>query len=123
MAKKSSFRFLFWFHGKGKLFSMNGLSVVIITKNEETVIVDCLDSVQFANEVIVIDAGSEDRTTEIAKKKGAIVFHHEFTNFSQQRNFGMSKTQYPWVLYIDADERVTEKLQEEIVDVVKNYNE
>ena len=85
------------------------LTVIILTKNEEEVIADCLDSVRdISDEVLVVDSGSEDRTPDIAEKFGAKVIHHSFENFAEQRNFAMSKARGDWVLYIDADERVTQ---------------
>lgn len=91
------------------------LSVLILTKNEEENIADCLKSVrQLAEEIIVVDAQSVDRTVKIAQKDGAKVFIHHFVDFAEARNFGLSKASGEWVLYVDADERVTEELKDEI---------
>jgi glycosyltransferase involved in cell wall biosynthesis len=86
------------------------ISGIVITKNEENLIADCLDSLYFCNEIIVIDNKSEDRTVEIAKKMGAKVFEHESDDFSKLRNIGLNKATNDWVLYVDADERTTKEL-------------
>lgn len=92
------------------------ISVVILTKNEEKHIGDCLDSVSWCDEKIVIDDHSDDKTVEIARKKGAKVFTHSLHNdFSEQRNFGLEKAQEEWVLFIDADERVSSALWYEVM--------
>lgn len=83
------------------------LSVIVIAKNEEDRIADCLDSLSFCDEIIVVDSGSEDRTKEIAKRMGAKVFDYMSDNFSSLRNFGLEKANNEWILYVDADERVT----------------
>jgi glycosyltransferase involved in cell wall biosynthesis len=93
---------------------MNKLSVVILTKNVEEFIADCIDSVPFASEIIVIDDMSTDRTAEIAKLHGAKVISHEFASFADRRNFGLKKAKGDWIFYIDADERVSKELEESI---------
>jgi len=95
------------------------LSVIIIAKNAEKEIVDALFSVKFADEIIVIDAGSEDRTVDIAKKEGAKVFQHISADFSDMRNYGLQEAKGEWVLYIDTDERVTDELVMKIKNVCK----
>lgn len=100
------------------------LSVIIITKNEEELIRQCLESVsELADEVIVIDSESEDRTTEIAKTGGAKVYVHHFKDFADQRNFALSKTAGDWILYLDADERVNRELKEEIKKEIEKKNQ
>ncbi|MCL5435095.1 MAG: glycosyltransferase family 2 protein [Patescibacteria group bacterium] len=86
------------------------ISAIVIVKNGEDLILDCLDSLSFCDEIIVIDGGSEDKTAEIAEKKGAVVYRHETEDFSESRNFGLEKTAGKWVLYVDVDERVTPEL-------------
>ena len=91
------------------------ISAVVLTKNEEENIVDCLESLSWCNEIVVIDDNSEDRTIEIAKNYGAKVFVNSLQNdFSKQRIFGLSKATNDWVLFVDADERVSEVLASEI---------
>jgi len=98
---------------------MNKLSVVILAKNEERQIVDCIKNVSFADEIVVIDDNSKDKTAELARENGAKVYTRKLDNFSSQRNFGLSKTTNKWVLYMDADERITPELAKEIVSVVR----
>jgi len=99
------------------------LSAVVLTKNEEANIEECLRSVAFAEEIIVIDDYSDDRTVEIAEKQGARVFkRHLGDNFAAQRNIGLEKASARWVLFVDADERVEPKLGKEIIDGVKRID-
>lgn len=98
---------------------MEKITVVVLAKNEEKNIVDCLESVSIFDEIIVIDDYSTDRTIEVVKNlsfSGKIkIFQNKLdNNFSKQRNFALSKTKNNWVLFIDADERVSKALIEEI---------
>lgn len=91
------------------------ISAVVLTKNEEKNIIDCLESLSFCDEIIVLDDNSQDRTVEIAKKQGAKIFVHSLeNNFSKQRNYGLAKADGEWVLFIDADERISSALAYEI---------
>jgi glycosyltransferase involved in cell wall biosynthesis len=91
------------------------ISAVVLTKNEEKNIKDCLQALSFADETIVIDDGSSDKTREIAEKLGAKVWVRSLNgDFAAQRNFGLSKARGDWILFVDADERVTPELQQEI---------
>jgi len=90
------------------------LSAVILAKNEEKVLSAALESVQFCDEIVVIDDNSEDKTSEIARKFGARVITHSLKDFSAQRNFAFENVKGDWVLYVDADEVVTEELAHEI---------
>ena len=91
------------------------ISAVVLTKNEEKNIKGCLESLKWCNELIVIDDDSADKTVEIAKKLGAKVFRHSLNNdFSKQRNYGLGKAKGDWVLFLDADERITDVLQYEV---------
>ena len=100
------------------------LSVVILTKNEEKNIVDCLETVLWADEIIIIDDYSEDRTLEIVKnlnnKKIKIYKNSLDNDFSKQRNFGLTKATKKWVFFVDADERVSKELREEINSIIVN---
>ena len=100
------------------------VSVVIITKNEEQNISECLESVEWADEIILVDSLSTDRTVEIAKKYTDKIFVRSFTNYSDQRNFADHRASHSWILAIDADERVTPKLRVEIEQAIKQsgYN-
>jgi len=92
------------------------ISAVILTHNEEQNIADCLESVSWCEERIVIDDYSQDKTVAIAKKHGATVYQRHLANdFSSQRNFGLEKAHGEWVLFVDADERVSSALWYEIM--------
>ena len=91
------------------------LSVVIITKNEAANIADCLASVAFADEVVVVDSGSTDGTPGLARSLGARVLDTaDWPGFGPQKNRGLAQAQFEWVLSLDADERVPPQLAEEI---------
>jgi len=103
---------------------MNKLSVIIPTFNEESYIEDAIKSVSFADEIIVVDSHSTDNTKHIAISLGCKVIERKFDNFSAQKNFALQYANGDWILFIDADERVTEKLKFEIQEVLQNpkYN-
>ena len=95
------------------------LSVIVITHNEEGNIADCLASVSFAGEWIVVDSGSTDRTVDVAREAGAlVVVTPEWPGFGPQKNRALELATQPWVLSLDADERVTPELREQILRVV-----
>ena len=99
------------------------LSAIIIAKNAEGEIADAISSLDFADEVIVVDNGSSDRTVEIAQYLKAKVFTSSSSDFSQLRNLGLQKALGEWVLYIDTDERVTSELASSIKhQVVRTKN-
>lgn len=95
------------------------LSAIVLTRNEERHIVECLSSVSFADELLVVDSGSADGTVAIAQKIGARVITRPFTDFASQRNFAMAEAKGDWVFFIDADERVTPELAEEITRITR----
>ncbi len=90
------------------------ISVVIIAKNEADTITDCIASVSFAKEVIVIDAQSTDATRDIAENLGAKVIVHPWQGYGEQKNFGATHAAENWLLFLDADERVSPELAEKI---------
>lgn len=100
---------------------MNKLSGIIVAKNEEKKIGDCLMSISFCDEIIVVDSGSSDDTIKLAQKHHAKIFKHESNDFSALRNFALQKASGEWVFYIDADERVTPALQESIQFQISNF--
>jgi glycosyltransferase involved in cell wall biosynthesis len=101
---------------------MPTLTCLIITKNEEVNIQDCLRSVQWATERLVIDAESQDRTAELAQSSGAKVFVRQWPGFGQQKNFGMERAESEWILILDADERVTDDLRREIQGCIDTWS-
>lgn len=95
------------------------LSVIIITKNEEAHIADCIASVSFADEIIMLDSGSTDNTREIARELGVRVeLNPDWPGFGPQKNRVLEMARCDWVLSIDADERVTPELAQEIQQIV-----
>ena len=99
------------------------LACVIITKNEEANIQDCLVSVSWATERIVVDAESSDRTADLARAAGARVIVRPWPGFGAQKNFGMEQVSSDWVLILDADERVSQPLQAEILSRIDQWQE
>ena len=94
---------------------MHKLSVVVVTKNEAANMRDCLASVAFADEIIVVDSGSSDSTVVICRELGAKVFvHADWPGFGPQKNRALSYASHEWVFSIDADERVTPELEEQL---------
>lgn len=91
------------------------LSVIIITKNEEHNIRRCLNSVQFADEVIVFDSGSTDQTVAIAKEYTEHVYSTDWPGYGAQKQRALTKAHSNWVLNLDADESVSQELQQEII--------
>ncbi len=94
---------------------MPKLSVIIITKNEAANIHACLESVAWADEIIVVDSGSSDATVEICRELGAQVHVHDWPGFGTQKNRALSYATHEWVFSIDADERVTAELQAQLI--------
>jgi glycosyltransferase involved in cell wall biosynthesis len=96
------------------------ISVAIITLDEERNIRACLESVKWAEEVVVCDSGSTDRTLAIAGEYGARIFQDEWRGFAGHKNLALDRCSHPWVLVLDADERVTPALREEIEGVLSD---
>jgi len=90
------------------------VSAVIITLNEERNLGPCLDSLHWVDEIVVVDAGSADRTADLARAAGARVFVRGWTGYGPQKNFALEQARGEWLLVIDADERVSDLLAEEI---------
>jgi len=93
---------------------MSKISGVIIAKNEEKMIGEALESLSFCDEIIVINNNSTDNTNSIAEKKNAKVYDINSTDFSKLRDYGLEKSSGDWILYLDADERISEPLRDEI---------
>ncbi len=94
------------------------MSVVIITKNEELNIRDALKSVEDAGEIVVVDSFSSDRTVGICREFTDRVFQHSWEGFARQKQKAVDYARGPWVLILDADERVTPALKAEIADII-----
>lgn len=93
------------------------ITAIVLTKNEEGNIKKCLKTLRWCGEIVVVDDYSDDKTREIAKKLGARVFVRNLKgDFAAQRNFGLKKAMGDWVLFVDADERVTPALRAEITN-------
>ena len=92
--------------------SPSGISVIILTKNEARDLPGCLESVAWCDDIHVYDSMSTDATVEIAKAFGATVTQRPFDNWASHQNWGLANIRFkhPWVFYIDADERMTDKL-------------
>ncbi len=91
------------------------LSAVIITFNEADRIVQCLNSVDFCDEVIVVDSGSRDNTTQLAESAGAKVVKQEWLGYGRQKQFAVDQASNNWVLCIDADEKISVELRDSIL--------
>lgn len=98
---------------------MPKLAILILTYNEEKNIADCIRSADFADEIVIVDSGSTDKTQEIAESLGAKIFTHPMENFAAQRNYALTVTDADWVFYLDADERLTTEAAKEIMAAVK----
>ena len=97
----------------------NLLSLFIITKNEEKTLDACLKSIQgLADEIVLVDSFSTDKTLEIAKKYGAKIFQKEFINFKIQKQFALDQCSGKWVLNLDADEELSPKLKQKISEII-----
>ncbi|MCX6165970.1 MAG: glycosyltransferase family 2 protein [Ignavibacteriae bacterium] len=96
------------------------LAVTIICKNEEENIRECLESVKWADEIILVDSFSKDKTIEIAKEYTDKIFQEEWKGFTKQREFALSKVSEKWVFPLDADERCSPELKDEILSVIKS---
>lgn len=98
------------------------VSVLILTLNEESNLERCLASLEWCDDVVVLDSNSKDRTLEIAEKLGARVVERSFDNYANQRNYGLQEIIYKhrWLLMVDADEVVTPELIVEVEETLKN---
>lgn len=98
----------------------NNLSVIILTHNSQNSLEKTLNSVSWADEIIIIDQFSSDNTLSIAKKFTTHIFQNKSESFSQRRNLGLQKSTNPWVLYLDSDEVVSQALKQEIIKHIGN---
>lgn len=95
------------------------LSIIILTFNEEEVLESAINSVSWADEILVVDSGSTDRTKSIAQRHKVRWIYHPFTNFSNQRNLAFKQSKGEYIFYLDADEQITPELRQSIQTVIK----
>jgi len=95
------------------------ISVVLITLNEEANIQRCLQSVQWADDIVVVDSGSRDKTCEIAQGLGARIIHNDWPGFGEQKRFATAAAQHDWVLSLDADEWLSDELTHNIQKAIQ----
>lgn len=98
--------------------ALTPVTVVILTKNEEELIARCIAGALFADEVLVVDCGSGDRTREIAAENGAKVIEQEWLGWSEQRNCGAAAARNDWIFILEADEIPTDRLASSVLDVL-----
>lgn len=98
---------------------MPKLSILLPTYNEENKVEACLESVKWADEILVVDSYSTDRTLEIVQRYGARVIQHEYINSAKQKNWAIPQCSYEWVLQMDSDERLEPVLQREMQQLLK----
>jgi glycosyltransferase involved in cell wall biosynthesis len=99
---------------------MQKLTAIIPTKNEAHNIVEAIQSVNFADEIIIVDSFSTDKTLNLAKPRVTRVIQREYENSASQKNWAIPQAKYDWILILDADERVTQSLREEIQQILSN---
>jgi len=98
------------------------ISAIVIARNEAERIEKCLNSLRWVNEILLIDNGSTDQTAALAEQQGAQVISVSGQNFANLRNIGKQQSSGQWLLYIDADELVTEALSREVKEIVRKFN-
>ena len=99
---------------------MKKITAIIPTLNEEIHIDEAIKSVGFADEIIVIDSFSSDKTLELAQKHNVKIIKRKFDDFSTQKNFAIDQALHDWIYILDADERVTPEVEKEVLEAVKN---
>lgn len=112
-------RFFMRNHIFDKLFNLTQITAIIPTFNEESNIERALNSVSFADEIIIIDSFSSDATLAIAKENSKVkIIQRQFDDFSSQKNYAIHNAKYNWIVVLDADEEISEELKQEIVEKV-----
>lgn len=100
---------------------MSKISAVILTRNSENLIADCMESLNFCDQILLIDDNSTDRTIDLAQRLGAhVISAPQGLDFSDKRNLALKKVNTSWIFYIDSDERVSTSLKNSIMQVVKD---
>ncbi len=100
-----------------------GITACVITFNEEDNIKDCLENVAWTDEIVVVDSFSTDKTVQICRSYTDKVFHRAWSGFLDQKNFALHQATHNWILSIDADERVSPSLRDEIIDELKSHGD
>lgn len=95
------------------------VTAIILTKNEEHNVVDCVQSLLWADQIVVFDSYSQDRTVDLAVSAGAAVIQHPFQDFAQQRNAALDAVEGDWAFFVDADERATPEVAQEVRQVTQ----
>lgn len=99
------------------------ISALVITHNEANNIKELIENLHFSDEIIIVDSFSTDNTMAILKNYSSVrVYQHKFKDFSSQRNIALSYASHEWILFIDADERISENLKKEILETVTLEN-
>jgi glycosyltransferase involved in cell wall biosynthesis len=99
------------------------ISAFVISYNEEDQIAQCLESLRFCDEIIVVDSFSTDRTAEISRELGVRVIQRKWSGYRDQKEFGLQATSYEWVINLDADERVSPELRNSILQVLRQEHQ
>jgi len=99
------------------------VTVIIACFNQEKLIVPCLESVKWADEILVVDSYSTDKTVEIARKYTDRVLQHEYVNYATQINWAVPQAAHDWIFIVDSDEEVEEVLEREVLDLLKTEPE
>ncbi|MHB8743080.1 MAG: glycosyltransferase family 2 protein [Sulfuricaulis sp.] len=95
------------------------LSAVIITRDAAAPLPECLQSIRFADDILIVDSGSLDGTRDIAKRHGARFVHRDWLGYGKQKQFAVDRAKYDWVLCLDADERVSPELAHRIQEILR----
>ena len=96
---------------------------IVITHNEEKNIRDCLESIKWLDEIIIVDTRSEDRTLETARQYTQKIFSIDISNVTEKRKFSLEKAGNEWVLFVDSDERISAELRDEIIGLKTKRDE
>ncbi|RYZ94084.1 MAG: glycosyltransferase family 2 protein, partial [Proteobacteria bacterium] len=90
------------------------ITAIVITRNEEANILRCLKSLAWAEEILVVDSGSTDKTVSLAEGAGARVLNHAWEGYGQQKNWAMAQSKHDWIVFLDADEEMGPELRAEL---------